>query len=397
MLKKLQSTYSKLFIFLFSNRRNFIPILSIYFLSIENTTANQIWIYTSIWFLLWFLFEVPSGYFADNFWHKKTLVLSKLSMLFSTISFLIWWIYFPEYAFLFFTLGSILISVWFSFSSWTFSAYLHEILEKEWKKDNFSKASWKMKANVSLLSMFFILALPFFTKIDIFTPLLISLWIDLIWLWAILTIKKSDNSLQVSKENRKSIKQIFFEAKKLWFIPISIFLWSASWFILWATAFRTVYLEELWLPIIFMWFVMWLSRFFWFIIWNHIHKIEKYVNIKKLLFIEIFIFSSYFLLSAYFSNPYLVWFFMAIVLGYMFWRESIITNHLLNNYLPDKRYKASLLSLNKQTESIISVLVSFLIGFVMTYSYKLWYAILGIFVLLFMSISYYFIFRKKNI
>ena len=46
MFQKLNSIQGKFFIYLLSNRRNFIPLLSIYFLTLDNTTANQIGIFT---------------------------------------------------------------------------------------------------------------------------------------------------------------------------------------------------------------------------------------------------------------------------------------------------------------------------------------------------------------
>ena len=78
----------KYFIFQLSQRRNFIPILSIFFLTLPNTTAQQIGIYTGIGYLASFIFEIPSGYFADKFGHKRTLIIAKLLMIFSVLAFI---------------------------------------------------------------------------------------------------------------------------------------------------------------------------------------------------------------------------------------------------------------------------------------------------------------------
>ena len=80
--KKLKANIWKYFLNNLTNRRSYLPILSIYFLSLPNTVAHQIGIYTGIGWLVGFLLEIPSGYLSDIIGHKKTLVLAKFSMLF---------------------------------------------------------------------------------------------------------------------------------------------------------------------------------------------------------------------------------------------------------------------------------------------------------------------------
>ncbi|MFK7780079.1 MAG: hypothetical protein QM490_02930, partial [Candidatus Gracilibacteria bacterium] len=79
----------KFLLFSVSIRRNFIPLLSIFFLTLPNTTANQIGIFTGIGFIATLLFEVPSGYVSDVIGHKKTLVISKISQVFSMICYIL--------------------------------------------------------------------------------------------------------------------------------------------------------------------------------------------------------------------------------------------------------------------------------------------------------------------
>ena len=62
MKKELQANIWKFFILIVSNRRNYIPILALYFLSLPNTTAQQIGIYTGIGWFAGFILEIPSGY-----------------------------------------------------------------------------------------------------------------------------------------------------------------------------------------------------------------------------------------------------------------------------------------------------------------------------------------------
>ena len=77
-MHKLESNIWKYFFYILTNRRHYITILSIYFLTLPNTTINQIGLYMGIGNLVAFLLEIPSGYFADRFGHKKTLILAKI-------------------------------------------------------------------------------------------------------------------------------------------------------------------------------------------------------------------------------------------------------------------------------------------------------------------------------
>ena len=131
--KKLESNIWKSFFYILSQRRHFIPILSIYFLTLPNATANQIGLYAMAGAIVAFLFEIPSGYLGDRIGHKKTLILSKIFMIFAMISFI-----FGD-SFWFFALGSACIALGFSFQSGTFSAFLHDTLEGLGRENEFSK------------------------------------------------------------------------------------------------------------------------------------------------------------------------------------------------------------------------------------------------------------------
>jgi hypothetical protein len=50
----------KYFIVQFTNRRNFIPILSIYYLTLPNAHANEVGLYTGIGFFAAMLMQLPA-------------------------------------------------------------------------------------------------------------------------------------------------------------------------------------------------------------------------------------------------------------------------------------------------------------------------------------------------
>ena len=394
MSNKLLSLNIKFFIYLLSQRRNFIPILSIYFLTIPNTVANQIWIYTWIGYLASFLLEIPSGYIADRIGHKKTLIISKVFQCISILFFIIWWTLWSDYSFILFIVWSVFQACGFSFFSWTTSAFFHEILEDRWEEKNFSKFMSQIKANVSLVSAFIIVLLPFLTSLHITAPLIIALLFDILWLFMI-SIIPSPRAREPIKI-QKWIIALFYEAKVSKTLHVSVFIWGIIGFMIWEHAYRTIYLESLGYPIIFIWFVMWLSRVIWFIIWHYAHNIEKYLTMRQHFFWEVFLFPIFFLLIAYFNNPYVVWILFSLIIWYQQGRKPIMEWYLLNNYITDKRYKATFLSMESQVNSFISTIITFLIWFVMAISYKIWYITLSFSLFLFLIISFYFIFREER-
>lgn len=385
-LKWLESNIWKFFIHSLTNRRNFIPLLSVYFLTLPNTTAQQIWLFIWAGFLVMFFLEIPSGYFSDRFWHKNTLILAKILMVLSTSCF-VW-----GDGILYFALWSIFLNSSFAFSSWTQQALLHETLTelKRWK--DYTKISSKISGWVSLISAFLIISLPFFTAIDIRLPFEIWLWFDIVWFLVVLTIVSP--IIHEHIKVKKSIVTILREVKWTNFYVVAGFTALISWILMWWVSFREVYLQSIGFPIIFIGFVMWFSRVVWFLVSQVAHKIEKIFTIKQMFFIEIFVFSVGLILFSIFKNPYIAGLTISLLIWYRSGRASIIDNYLMNS-LPDKRYKATMLSVKWQMSSLIQVVVVFAIWFVMSYSYRVGFFSLWILLFVGLSISYLFVRKIK--
>jgi len=402
-LKKIKSKNFKLnnlkfLLFSISFRRNFIPLLSIYFLTLPNTTINEIWIFTWIWFIATLLFEVPSWYISDIFWHKKSLIVSKIFQILSMICYILWYYLVSPYNFYIFIIAATFQTIWFAFYSWTRSAFYHEMLEEAWKEKNFAKYEWKLWANTSLASVLLIFLLPFTVAYHILLPFIIWLFVDILWTFILISIPNPQIKIEV-KDNKikKSFINLISEAYRGWLLNLSVFLWLISWFLLWVGAFRTPYLEWLWYPVVLIGWVMWFSRIVWYIVWHNIHKIEKHVSMKQHFFIEIFLFSMYFILIAYFNNPYLVWFIISVIIWYKWWRWSLIRSYIFKDYIKDKRYKATFLSMSSMLNSVFWTIISFTLWYsISLYWYKLNYHYLWIILFVLLSISYYFAFIKKR-
>ncbi len=53
-------------------------------MTLPGATAAQIGAFMAIWYMVGFLFEIPSGYFSDRFGHKNTLIISKICIILSS-------------------------------------------------------------------------------------------------------------------------------------------------------------------------------------------------------------------------------------------------------------------------------------------------------------------------
>lgn len=396
LTKKFKVTNLKFLLFTITLRRNFIPLLSIFFLSLPNTTTNEIWIFTGIWYIATLLFEVPSGYISDIFGHKKTLIVAKLFQVLSMVCYILWYYLVSPYSFYIFIIASIFQTIWFAFFSWTKSAFYHDFLEEHWKEKEFAKYEWKLWWNTSLASVLIIFLLPFTAVFSILTPFVIWLFVDIIWIFILFTIPNPKKEHYEEKKH-KSFLQLVKEANKSWLINLSIFLWLISWFLLWESPFRWPYLEGLWYPIIFIGSVMWLSRVVWFILGHTIHKLEKCITMKQHFFIEIFIFSGFFISVSLLNNPYIVWLIMSLVIWYKWWRTSLIRSYIMKDYITDKRYKATFFSMSSMLNSTFWAIITFIVWYYISiHWYKLNYLYLWITLFILLLISYYFTFVKQK-
>ncbi|MEK6915418.1 MAG: MFS transporter [Nanoarchaeota archaeon] len=376
----------KFFLFQLSHRRHFFPILSIYFLSLPDVNAAQIGLYTGIGYLAGFLLEIPSSYFADNFGHKKTLILGKILMVLSVVSFII------ADGLSLFIIGSILLSASIAFTSGTDSAFIHNMLVSMKKGKEFTKIMSKNSANVSFFSAILIILLPFASKWSLVLPLQINLVFDLIGLVAVSSLVNPPARKRVEKY--ESTFKTLKKSVNYKFLPIALFTGLIGGFLLGDSAFRSPYLVSLGYPIVFIGLVMGVSRFIWFGIGHYAHYIKEKVGIKRLLQIEMFLFPFLYLLIVIFRNPFVVGAVSSMSIGYFWGRRAIINDYILNKCLKNKNYKATVLSFSHQVQNIIEVVVAFLGGLLMNLSYQIGFAFLGLSLFVSLLILYPWIHKR---
>jgi MFS family permease len=361
--------------------------LAIYFLSLPNTTAQQIGLYTSIGWIAGFLLEIPSGYLSDKVGHKTTLVIAKIAMLISTLFFVF------GNSLPYFILGSSFIAIGFAFTSGTAQAFLHNTLLGLKREDNYGEIDGKIKAKVSLVSAGMILILPLLTNISLMAPIQTFLIFDLIGI--IIAVSLYSPKIEYTAEDIEG-EPVLSQLKRFkgtGFYTISIFLGIIGAFITGLSPYKEPFVSSLGFPVILIGSIMAFSRVIWFVVGHNLNIFKK-IKIQNLLFYEIFFFSISLIVISQLKNPYIIGIIFAIALGYYFGRESLIQEHYLNNFLINKRYKATMLSIKEQIGKLFGACFTFLIGFIMTVSFSYGFLVSGICMIL-LLISMYLLLKKE--
>lgn len=232
-----RSNLWKYFLFLFTSRRNFIPILSIYYMTLPHAHASEVGIYTGIGFLTSFLLQIPSGMLADRIGEKNTLIIAKIFLLFSSVCFAF------GVDFLAFVLGSIFLSVGTAFYTGASSSFLKATLEKLGRGNEYRFISSKIHGNVSLFSVLFIVGLPFLTDIDMRLPIFVGLFLDIIGLIvACILIPVHGKS---EKSERKTLRLLLREVFETRFFSYAFFAGTIVGFLMADSVYRSLYLTEL--------------------------------------------------------------------------------------------------------------------------------------------------------
>lgn len=349
------------------------PIVWVLYLALPNSTAYELGIFTTIAFVFWLLLEVLSWFISDIVWHKKVLLFFSISMILSNIFFIIPFLQ-DEFKFLFFTFWSIFLAIWLSFKSWSDSALLYETLEELWREKEFKIISAKMNSRVSIFSFITIIAIPFCISISDILPFLIALFFQIISFficYSFLNPNIFERDLN-SKIDFNQLKNIFRSLKWTFIIPISLFSWIILAAIDSSTRFRSAYWVEIWLEKELLWIVARTVPLFTFIFWHYIEIIEKYLNLKQILIINFINFSLAFYLFALTNNPY-IFALMVWIFNWFYHRTYSIVKHKIIDDLPNKKYKATILSLRSQISMVFLVWLPILLWFLTNDSFKTWF------------------------
>jgi len=373
----------KLFVAEFTQRRYFFPILSIYFLTLPDTNAQQIGLWTGIGYLGEFIFEIPSGYLSDRIGHKKMLVLSKLFLMFAVVSLIF------ANSIVLFIIGAVLISMSFAAQTGTQTAFLHETLLSLKKEKTLVTTASKIFANARLVSAFLIIIVPLGAQVSIRTPLYFSLGIDLIGLLVVLMLVNP--SITEKLTQKKSILKILGELRGGGFYPVVIFTSAITGFMIASGSYVFPYLASLGFPIAFLGVIPGMRAVGTFFFGHSIVRFETKLNIKRIFIFDLILFPSVFILIGFLNNLVLISILLIIIGMYGLGRVAFVDGYLGKYYIQDKNYMATALSIKGQTSMLFNFVTVFGIGFIMRYSYEIGYYVMGGFLFIILFTTFFFV------
>ena len=255
------------------------------------------------------------------------------------------------------------MSLGFAFTSGTREAFLHNTLVGLKKENKYSEISGKIGANASLISALLILLLPLLTKISLVMPIKIYLIFDILGIFMVFSLVNP--KVKFSAEDEEG-ENILSQLKRFYgngFYLTSIFLGLIGGFATGLTPFKEPFVKSLGFPIIFIGSIMAFSRIVWFLLGH---------NLK---------------------NPYMIGFLIAVLVGYYQGRRPVMEEYYLDNFLFNRRYKATMLSIKRQIGQLFQSIITFVIAYAMAVSFSLGYLISGLF--LFVVLLILFLFLRK--
>jgi hypothetical protein len=295
----------------------------------------------------------------------------------------------------YFILGSSFIALGFAFTSGTAGAFFHNTLVGLKREKDYGEISGKIRANASLVSAGMILLLPLLTKISLIMPIKIYLIFDVIGILTAFSLYSPKIKYDAEDEEGEKILSQLKRFRGTGFYITSLFVGILGGLIMGLSPFKEPFVESLGFPIVFIGSIMAFSRVIWFIV-GHNLKILKKIKIQKLLFYEIFFFSGLIIISSQLKNPYIIGLMIATWIGYYHGRSSLIGEYYLNNFLINKRYKATMISIKQQIGKLFESGISLIIGFAMAISFSLGFLILGISMLVVLLGIYPFLKKTLN-
>lgn len=179
---KLESNIWKYTVLLVANKRIYAAILTAYYLTIPDVTAQTIGVILLIGNLAGFVFEIPSGYVSDKLGHKQAIVISRLLFVASTLFFL-----FADST-NYLILGSVFLSLGLAFLSGTGSAFMHETLSALNRENDYTKVMGKASSIGFAVPIIFTVIVPFLVSINYQAPFALALVIDLVGLMVALAL-----------------------------------------------------------------------------------------------------------------------------------------------------------------------------------------------------------------
>lgn len=354
MLKEnLEANLRKYQLFVLLQKRAFLPVIGIYLVSVGKLSLIDISTIASITVALQLFMEVPTGYFADRYGRKWSILMGTFIMSFSPLSY----IFFQNY------LGGLLASLFyfggFSFISGAHSAFLHDTMQALGREKEYSKFRGRAQSYSLVGNMILVALVPMSYSIDprlpfVFGFLLIA---PLFFLALSYTVPPAlIGETSVAPGIRSMFKSI---PKNDLLVLFSVYGIVSSIFDN-APQFREILFQNLGVPVVYFGAIVAVGSLLAAVAGHVIHHLAELPH-RVFYFVDIFIMVLALFIVGISQNPYITISGFLLMTMYGRNRDIIAESHILSRYSA-KENKATLLSMLSFTSSLQGLWVSIAIG-----------------------------------
>ncbi len=387
----LLSNIWKYTVLLITNKRVFVAIIAVYYLTVPGVDAIGISYILLAGSIAGFLMEIPSGYISDRIGHKQTIIISRALSVLSSLFFLLA----NDLSSL--ILGSVFMALANAFFSGTGSAFMHDTLKSVGKDHEYGKIMGKAKSLGFGIPLIVSSTVPFLVNYSFKLPFAIGFVMDLIGLFmAVLLVKPTVEKTGVEEFGLKNFKKVFAEGRKLGYLKYTVFSGIVGGLLYSINTFRGPYQEAAGVAVMYFGIFFAAGRLLASVLLWNTHHLQKLLNIKQYFFWQTSLFIGIFIFLGLSANPILVVILFALQNG-LRWGLTEIEDAYLLPIIKDSNNKATLLSMGAQSEQLMGGLFAPLIGWIIfTVSYQTGMLYFAILLFTLTAPLYYFIFLKKQ-
>jgi len=391
MQKLLQGNIWKYTLLLIANKRIFVAILGAYYLTIPDVNAAGVGIILLAGSLAGFVFEIPSGYVSDKIGHKQALVISRIVILLSTILFLV------ANNIIFLILAGIALSTGIAFHSGTGSAFMHETLRGLQREKDYASVMGKISSIGFAVPIVFMVLVPFLVSISFKLPFAIALIVDLVGLFAAISLVTPPVPQEEIKEiGVTNFRQVLREGYHLNFFTFALFSGIVGGVLFGVGGFRAPYQTFLEIPVIWYGVFFGIGRAFASLMLAYSGRIRAITTIYSFYKFQLILYTFFILILATISTWWIVVIAFIIINAFQ-WGLSKVDNSYMMDIISPSKFKATLLSTHAQIEHIVAAVASFGVGFAIErVSYQSGFLYLGIGFFVILMLLYLYILGQRK-
>lgn len=281
--KNLETNIIKYNLFKIFTKRVYLPLIAIYLIDVGHVSLAQLGIIGSANAIINLLLEVPTGYFADRWGHKKSIVFGSFIMAISVLPY----IFYP--GFIGGLIGSIGYFAGSAFTSGTMQAFMHETLMALGRDSEYSKIMGKAQSFGLVGNVILIALVPLSYQIDHRLPFIIGFICLLMTAVVAVTFVNPPQRITLS-EDRKNMFQVLggLVRQASWLKMLVLFMIfgvvSASFDQ--SGIYREVAFRSMNIPVVYFGFILALGSLLAAITGVYIHLLDK-LSTKRFLYFDI--------------------------------------------------------------------------------------------------------------